>query len=199
MSKTSGGAIWLSSDTRAATSPYAFYQYWINLPDADVVQWLKWFTLLSREEIDAVARRHEAEPHKRLAQESLAREMTDLVHGRDMRERIEGASRALFSGDVRGLRGLDDEMLREVFAEVPHSSHARASLEDGGVALVDLLPQTTLAASKREAREFLANGAVSVNGERAAPDQALTTKDLLHGRLILLRRGKKHWHATRWE
>lgn len=195
MSKSTGGAIWLSSDTRERTSPYAFYQYWINLPDADVIQWMKWYTLFNADEIADYARQHEAEPQARIAHRALARHMTDLVHGPSELDRVERASQALFSGDVRGL---DATMLTEVFADVPHSSHLRKNLEGEGMSLVDLLPETTLAKSKREAREFLGSGAVAVNGEKAEPERRLRTSDLLHGRMILLRRGKKLWHATEW-
>ena len=195
MSKSSGGALWLSSDTRDSTSAYAFYQYWINLPDADVEQWLKWFTLLDAEAVAAVAAEHASAPHLRTAQRVLAREMTAMVHGADMLGRVEAASRALFDGEVRAL---DEQMLAEVIADVPASSHERTTLGGAGMSLVDLLPQTTLAKSKREAREFLGSGAVSVNGERVDATRALTKDDLLHGRTILLRRGKKAWHATAW-
>ncbi len=196
MSKSTGGAIWLSSDTEDATSVYAFYQYWINLPDADVIQWMKWYTMLRREQIEAIATEHEKQPHLRHAQRELARTMTDMIHGGEERERAENAAQALFSGDVRSL---DESLLDEVFADVPHSQHDKASLEGDGVPLADILAATTLAKSKREAREFLANGAVSVNGERVEQaERALQTNDLLHGRTILLRRGKKAWHATRW-
>jgi tyrosyl-tRNA synthetase len=89
--------------------------------------------------------------------------------------------------------------LREVFADVPHTQHAKQQLEGEGLALVELLPQTSLASSKREARQFLEAGAVLVNGEKASVDQRLTSANLLHGHTILLKRGKKQWHATRWE
>jgi tyrosyl-tRNA synthetase len=134
-------------------------------------------------------------PNERTAQRRLARELTALVHGAAECARVEAASRALFDGD---LRSLDRATLDEVFADVPHSTHARTSLEGEGVSLVELLPQTSLASSKREAREFLGSGAVSVNGERATADRRLTASDLLHGDRILLRRGKRHWHATQW-
>jgi tyrosyl-tRNA synthetase len=196
MSKSEGTAIWMSADAEARTSPYAFYQFWINLPDADVIQWLKWYTMLDRETIDELALLHSGAPQERAAQRALAQHMTDLVHGESERQRVEAATAALFTGDVRAL---DEVMLREVFAEVPHSTYPRSLLEGEGAALVDLLPQTSLASSKREAREFLQNGAVVVNGEKAPADRTLSTSDLLHGNTILLRRGKKHWHATKWE
>ena len=195
MSKSTGGALWLSADTQDATSVYAFYQYWINLPDADVEQWLKWFTLLDEQRIQGIVDEHTRAPHLRGAQRELAREMTRMVHGAEMLTRVEAASRALFDGEVRAL---DESMLAEVIADVPTSEHERLLLAGAGVSLVDLLPETSLAKSKREAREFLGSGAVSVNGERVDAERTPTDKDLLHGRTILVRRGKKAWHATAW-
>lgn len=196
MGKSAGGAIWLSTDTADRTSPYAFYQYWINLPDEDAVPWLKWYTELDQDAIAQIAADHEKEPHRRIAQNALAETMTRFVHGEEQLTRVQAASSALFTGDVRDL---DADLLDEVFADVPSSTHGKAELEGEGVSLVELLPQTSLASSKREAREFLGNGAVAVNGERVDLESSLTSGDLLHGRMILLRRGKKKWHATRWE
>ena len=196
MSKSSGQAVWLSADTEDHTTPYAFYQYWINLPDADGVSWLKMFTLLERDEIDDLAGRHEAEPHKRLAQRSLARHMTEMVHGPGELQRVESATEALFgAGDVREL---DEPTLAEVFADVPHTTHDKSLLSGESVSLVDVLSRTSLAGSKRAAREHLAGGAVSVNGVKCREDRRLGPDDLLPGGTILLRRGKKNWHATRW-
>lgn len=191
--KTEKGAVWLTADR---TSPYAFYQYWINVDDQDVDSFLKWFTLMNQDQVADIVRQHEAAPHLRVAQRELARHMTRLLHGEGELQRVEAASQALFSGEVRSL---DEAMLREVFADVPHSTHARATLGGDGASLVEILPQTTLASSKREAREFLASGAVAVNGVRVNGDHRLTSADLLHGRMILLKRGKKQWHATQWE
>ena len=197
MSKSTGQAVWLSADTADATSPYAFYQYWINLPDADVVAWLKCFSMLDREAVDGLACEHEAEPHKRRAHIGLARHMTEMIHGPDELKRVETATEALFgSGD---LRGLDEQTLEEVFADVPHSTHDKAQLAGDGAALSEVLVRTTLAGSKREARQHLSSGAISVNGVKCADDQRLTTGDLLPGATILLRRGKKNWHATKWQ
>jgi len=190
--KTETGAVWLSADR---TSPYAFYQFWINAEDADVAPFLHWYTLREREDLEATLERHAAAPHERHAQRLLAQDVTRTIHGAAELARVEAASQALFGGEVRAL---DAEMLGQVFADVPHSQHARDSLGGDGVALVDLLAQTTLCSSKREARQFLTTGAISVNGERAAVEQKLTAADLLHGGRILLRRGKKQWHATEW-
>ncbi len=191
--KSEKGAIWLSADK---TSPYAFYQFWINVDDADVGSLLNWYTLLSKDEIYAAIEAHDAAPHKREAQRLLAREMTRLVHGSEEFEAAELASQALFDGDVRRLsaRSLD-----EVFADVPSSDHDKSALEGEGLSLLDLVASTpSLAQSKREARQFLESGAVAVNGEKAELSRKLRGEDLLHGKAILLRRGKKNWHVTRW-
>jgi tyrosyl-tRNA synthetase len=191
--KTESGAVFLTADR---TSPYAFYQFWINTDDSDIANYLSWFTFFGREEIEGLLQRHEAAPHERSAQRSLAEHMTALIHGDSELERVRQASEALFSGDVQGL---DAPTLAEVFADVPHTSHDKAALGGEGLSLIELLPQTSLAGSKREARELLGNGAVRVNGKKVDADCALTGDDLLPGATILLRRGKKTWHATKWE
>jgi tyrosyl-tRNA synthetase len=190
--KSEQGAIWLSADR---TSPYALYQFFVNVEDADVISLLKWYTFMSREQIEAIATAHAAAPERREAQRELARAMTATVHGKDELARVEAASHALFGGDVRAL---DERTLGEVFADVPHSDHAIGTLDAPGHSLVELLPATTLAGSKREARQFLESGAIAVNGERVGAEHRLTRSDLLHGARILLRRGKRQWHATRW-
>lgn len=189
--KTEAGAIWLTEDR---TSPYAFFQFWLNADDGDVEKYLTIFTDLSQDEIADLMRAHGEAPHQRQAQKRLAEEMTRLVHGDVGLARAQQATEALFAGDVKGL---DERTLDEAFGGVPASEHDKASLE--GMSLVGLLPGTSLASSKREAREFLGNGAVSVNGEKVDAERALTTGDLLHGSTILLRRGKKKWHVTRWK
>lgn len=190
--KTESGAVWLTADR---TSPYRFYQYWINVEDDDVVRFLKWFTFLPEEEIRNIASSHDAAPHERGAQRVLAENMTTLIHGEAELARVVAASGSLFGGG--DVKELDAAMLTDVFADVPHSTHDKARLS-GGLSLVELLPETSLVKSKREAREFLGNGAVSVNGERVDVDRTLRAEDLLHGTTILLRRGKKNWHATKW-
>jgi tyrosyl-tRNA synthetase len=193
MGKSEQGAIWLSPER---TSAYAFYQYFINVEDADVFMLLKAFTFLSEPEIAALSERHAAAPHLREAQRTLASALTRDVHGASELAKVESASQALFSGEVRGL---SEALLRDVIADVPHTQHPKSGLEGEGVALSELLPETTLASSKREARQFLEAGAVLVNGERVGLERRLSAGDLLHGHTILLKRGKKLWHATRWE
>lgn len=189
--KTESGAIWLTPDR---TSPYAYYQFWLNATDADAVNWLKVFTFLSKDEIDAIVAAHAADPGKREAQRALARAATTILHGREAMEQAEAAGAALFSGEVASL---DEGTLREVFGNVPRSEHSK-SLLAGGVDPVDLLVETQLAKSKREAREFLGNGSVSINGQKIGPETRLGPSHLLHGSMMAIRRGKKQWHVAHW-
>ncbi len=197
--KTEAGAVWLSHARPSGapgTSPYGYYQFWLNTADADVRRFLLTFTDLPVDEIEALDARHAAAPHEREAQRALAREATRLLHGDEATRRAEGAARALFTGNVRDL---DAELLAEVFALAPATDHDRAELAGDGVALVELLARTTLARSKSEARTHVQAGAITLNGERVTtPEARLTERDLLHGTVALLRRGKKSWHVTRW-
>jgi len=194
--KTESGAIWLTADR---TSPWAMYQYFLNVTDDDAASFLRWYTFREQADIEAVEAEHAAAPHQRGAQRAIAGDMTKLMHGEEALSSVERAADALFGGDVRVIEA---DMLEDVFADVPASQHTSTSLEGDGVALAELLPETSLAGSRREAREFLRNGSISVNGVKVAGDVAegrvLGTGDLLHGRTILLKRGKKAWHATRW-
>lgn len=189
--KTETGAVWL---TAGRTSPYAYYQFWLNATDADAVNWLKVFTFLPQEEIAAIVAAHEADPGKREAQRRLAREATTILYGPAATEQAEAAAKALFSGEIAHL---DEATLREVFAHVPSSEHSLERLA-GGADPLDLLVESGLAASRREGREFLANGSVTINGRKITPLERLGTTDLLHGSLIAIRRGKKQWHLTKW-
>ncbi|MCC6285417.1 MAG: tyrosine--tRNA ligase [Phycisphaerales bacterium] len=200
--KTEGGAIWLSAragphDTSPArTSPYAYYQFWLNALDADVIRYLKIYTLLSREEIDELTRSHAANPGAREAHRALAREATVILHGRSAMEMAEKAASALFSGDIAGL---DADTLTEALAGAPSSTLARARLDGPGLPLVDLLVEIGLAKSKREAREFLDGGSVQVSGNKAGAADAALPHMLLHGSLLPVRRGKKTWHVVRFQ
>ncbi len=194
--KTEKGAIWLTEDR---TSPYAFHQYWLNIPDEDAGKFLRWFTFLDQKTIEAIETEHSDAPHQRSAQKALADAMTEIFHGAENVTRCNEAAKALFGGDITSL---DATMLSEVFAEVPSGDFSKGSLGSEAASLVELLPQTDLCKSKREAREFLKNGSVAINGEKLIGDNAveriLTTDDLLHGSTILLKRGKKAWFASRW-
>ncbi len=190
--KTDSGAIWMTPER---TSAYSFCQFWLNAADADVSRYLRMFTLMPKEEIEALEADHAKEPGERKAQRRLAREVTTLVHGKAEADAAEAAARALFSGEIAHLPAA---VLTDVFAEVPSSDHDKSQLSTG-VALSELLPLTTLSKSKREARELLQSGSLSVNGRKVGIDDRVTTKDLLHGTMIALRRGKKTWHLTRWK
>jgi tyrosyl-tRNA synthetase len=157
---------------------------------------LRRFTLLGREEIEALERAHAASPEKRVAQRALASHMTERLHGTAERRRVEAASEALFEGGA--LESLDEATLLEMAAELPHSDHDVALLAKDGLPLLDLLPATTLASSRREAREFLEKGAITLNGRRVGAGHRISGRDLLPGSVAFLRRGKRSWHAVRW-
>ncbi len=190
--KTEKGAVWLTADR---TSPYAYYQFWLNTDDADVIRLLRTFTLLPKEEIDTLAAAKDKDPGARPAQRALARHATELLHGTAEREGAEAAAAALFSGEVASR---PENTLNEVFASVPSSDHQKDRLHGEGLSLVDVLIETTLVKSKREAREFLANGSITVNGRKVGADDRVKSESLLCGSIIALRRGKKAWHVTRW-
>jgi tyrosyl-tRNA synthetase len=190
--KTESGAVWL---TAKYTSAYAFYQFWLNTPDSDLERYLKIFSFVPRSEIEALLARHAENPGAREGQRSLAEAVTTLVHGERGLQEARAASEALFSGNVNDLAV---ETLSEVFANAPSSAHDRALLEGAGLGAVDLLLLAEVVKSKREAREFLDNGAISINGNRVDQSFVLTPAALLHDKMALIRRGRKNWHVTLW-
>jgi tyrosyl-tRNA synthetase len=190
--KTESGAVWLTADR---TSPYAFYQFWLNATDADVVRLLKTYTFFDRATIDGLEAEQKEAPERRAAQRALADHMTGLVHGAAALEQARRSSEALFSGDVSGL---DRESLAQVFHDAPSSQHDRGLLANEGAELVELLVRAGVASSKREGRQLLESGAVSVNGQKAVSERRLTEADLLHGSMVLVRRGRKSWHVLRF-
>jgi tyrosyl-tRNA synthetase len=190
--KTESGAVWLTADR---TSPYAFYQFWLNAADSDVVRLLKTYTFYDRASIEALEVEHQQAPEHRTAQRALADHMTELVHGGAALEQARRSTEALFSGDVSGL---DEQSLAGVFHDAPSSQHDKAALAGEGAELVELLVRAGMASSKREGRQLLESGAISVNGQKVALDRRLTESDLLHGRIALLRRGRKNWHVLRF-
>jgi tyrosyl-tRNA synthetase len=180
---TGGGNIWLDP---SLTSPYAWYQYFVNVGDADVIRYLRLFTFLSREEIDALEEDTRERPHLRAAQRRLASEFTTLVHGEHATEQVIAASGALFG---RGeLRDLDEATLVAAMAEVPKGT---ARLGDQPT-VVDLLVSSGLAESRGAARRAVKEGGAYVNNSKIADeDWQPTAEDLLHGRWLVLRRGKR--------
>lgn len=189
--KTESGAVWLTAER---TSPYAYYQFWLNSADADAGKYLRIFTLLPRAQIEAAEQEQAANPASRATQRLLAREATSLLHGRDEMQRAEGAAAALFSGEIARL---SPAILEEVLASAPSKQFDRSRLDGEGLALLDVLAET-ICKSKSEARQALSEGSVSVNGVKAGAADRLTAASLLHGTLIALRRGKKTWFVTRW-
>ena len=183
--KTEGGAIWLDPEK---TTPYAFYQFWINTPDNDVIRELKQFTFLSKEEIESLEQEFITEPHKRAAQKALAREMTTMVHGKEAYEHAVKLSEALFSGNISDFTKEDIETL---FNGVPT---IKVSEE---ISLIDALVNLKAAQSKREARDFINNGATLVNGVVNKDITAVVTKDNAIGNTYtVIRRGKKNYYLV---
>jgi tyrosyl-tRNA synthetase len=190
--KTEAGAVWL--DPRL-TSPYRFYQFWIQTDDRDVVRYLKYFTWLTRPEIEALDAACAAAPQQREAQRALAREVTLLVHGESALARAERASRVLF-GD--SMKDLSLEEIEDVFADVPSGPLSRAQVEAPGTPLADLLVAAGLSISKGEARRAIQSGGIYLNNERRTDERGVVTaNDLLAGRLLVLRKGRRDYHLLR--
>jgi tyrosyl-tRNA synthetase len=184
--KTAGGAVWLDA---AKTSPYRFYQFFVNTEDAKVCEYLRKFTFLSREEIEPLEAAHAANPGAREAHRALAREVTRLVHGADALAGALKASEILFGG---GLEGIEETVFRDVVGEVPTKSLERTRLEGPGLPLVDLLVQSGLCPSKGQARKDVEGGGIYVNNLRVAePGRTVGTGELQFGKYLLLRKGKR--------
>jgi len=189
--KTEEGAIWLDPEM---TSPFRFYQYWINVEDADVVRYLKFFTLLETDTIADLAHKAETEPHMRAAQKALAEDVTRRLHGETGLAKATSATQALFGGDVAGLGAAD---IADVFADVPSSEVTREALGGEGTSLVDLMAESGIASSKGDARRSIEGGGVYVNNVRVEDaGRALTMDDTIEGRFLLLRKGKKLYHLV---
>lgn len=186
--KTEGGSVWLDPKK---TSVYRFYQFWINTADADVVRYLKFFTFLSKEEITALEEQHNANPGARTGHRALAKAVTDLIHGENATHEALRASEILFGGD---LAGVSESTFNEIVGEVPTKEIEKAKLEGAGVPLVELLVHAGLTQSKGQARKDVEGGGVNLNNLREANFQrAVTSADLLFGKHILLRKGKKNY------
>jgi tyrosyl-tRNA synthetase len=189
--KTEAGTIWLDS---ARTSPFKFYQFWLNTDDRDVIPYLKYFTFLHRDAVAALERATQAAADKREAQRVLAREVTALVHGPDHVARAEHASSLLFGEDIATL---DVDEVLAVFDDVPSTELPADALGDG-IGIVDLIARVQLAASKSDARRLVQSGGVYVNNRRVSDLQARVTRDqAIGGRLFLLRKGQKQNHLVR--
>ncbi len=196
--KTESGNIWLDPKR---TSPYKFYQYWLNVSDEDAEKFIKIFTLLSREEIEELVRQHREAPHHRLLQKRLAAEVTTLVHGREALEGAEEASRILFGkGTTESLRNMDENTFLDVFDGVPVCEIPPAPLEKG-IPLSELLTtHTGIFPSKGELRRLVKGGGLSINKTKVQdPEITITSQHLINNRYILVQKGKKNYYLIKLE
>jgi tyrosyl-tRNA synthetase len=189
--KTEKGNIWLDPEK---TSPYAFYQFWLNCSDEDSKKYVRIFTLFSQKEIEALETEHEQSPHLRALQKALAKDLTLRVHGQSEYDQAVEASEILFGkGTTATLRQLDEKTLLGVFEGVPQSEISREELE-AGIGMVDFLSEKTgIFPSKGEARRMLKDGGVQVNKEKALEEMTVTSAHLLNNNYILAQKGKKNY------
>ena len=186
--KTEAGTVWLDAKR---TSVYKFYQFWINSDDRDAVRYLKYFTFLSREEIEALEKKHAENPGAREAHRALAQAMTDLVHGEVATKEAVRASEILFGG---GLDGISESTFNEIVGEAPSKEIEKTKLDGAGQLLLELLVHSGLCPSKGQARKDLEGGGIYVNNVREANLQrAVSNNDLLFGKHLLLRKGKRNY------
>jgi tyrosyl-tRNA synthetase len=192
--KTEKGNIWLDAKK---TSPYQFYQFWLNASDDDAKKWIKLFTLLSKETIDALIAEHEAAPHQRLLQKKLAEELSVFVHGREEYDFAVKASEILFSNDTAAvLQSLNEEQLLQVLDGVPTVNISKEQLA-AGYDLVSFLSDSQIFPSKGEAKKMLQAGGLSVNKVKIGMEKtALAVEDLLQGKYILVQKGKKNYYLV---
>lgn len=191
--KTSAGTnAWLSPER---TSPYRFYQFWYNTNDADVLNYLKYFTWLTQTDIEGLGQSLQDQPEQRDAQRRLAQEVTQMVHGPTAVAKAEKAASVLFGGALDGLEARDIE---DIFADVPSSERPLADLAGEGLPVVDLLVAAGLAQSKADGRRAIQGGGIYLNNQRVEEaNQPVTTTQSIDGRFLLLRKGRKAYHLVR--
>ena len=186
--KSESGAIWLDPEK---TSVYRFYQFWVRTDDRDVIRYLKFFTFLERQEIEALEKAHLERPESREAHRALARAVTTLIHGENAVGEAISASEVLFGG---GLEGISERVFGEIAGEVPSHRIGKARLDGDGIGLVDLLVLAELSPSKGQARKDIAGGGIYVNNVREIdPQRSLKSTELLFGKFLLLRKGKRNY------
>ena len=190
--KTESGAVWLDAKK---TSPYKYYQFWLNATDDDAKNWIKIFTLKTKEEIDAIIAEHDAAPHLRIVQKALAKDITTRTHSELDYETAVKTSEFLFgNGDLSFLANLDQDAVLEVFDGVPQSNLERAKLAEG-INILDLLVETQVFPSKGEARKMLQGGGVSLNREKLTDIELLVnTSNLINDKYLIAQRGKKNYY-----
>ena len=189
--KTESGNVWL--DPRY-TSPYKFYQFWVNVSDEDAERYIKIFTLLDRETIEQLIAEHREAPHLRKLQKKLAEEVTVMIHSREDYERAVAASSILFGGGADALKAADERTILEVFEGVPQFEIAKADLEAGIPFSALCTEKAALFASKGELRRLIQGGGISLDGTKVAdPEQKVTEADLISGKFLLVQKGKKNY------
>ena len=193
--KSEGGNVWLDPKR---TTPYAFYQFWLNAADSDSENYIKIFSIESRETIEALIAEHAEAPHQRKLQKALAEEITVRVHSQEDLENAQAASEILFGKATEDqLRRLDNDTLMSVFEGVPQHELSAAALE-GGLDIVDALAEvTTIFPSKGEARKMVQGNGVAINKTKVTVDKQLTSEDVVAGNLILVQKGKKNYYLVR--
>ena len=192
--KTEEGNVWLDPEK---TSPYKFYQFWLNTSDTDAERYIKIFTLLSKEEVESLIEEHRQAPHLRLLQKRLAKEVTTMIHSEAEFKAAEEASQILFGkATTETLSKLSADMILSIFEGVPQSQVGRSDIEAGIPVISFLTGIAKAAASNREAREFLKNNAVSINGTKVKDDFTVNENALLQNRFILVQRGKKKFYLV---
>ncbi len=189
--KTEAGAVWLDAEL---TSPYRFYQFWLNTDDADVIPYLKYFTWRTQAEIAELQFALEAQPEQRNAQRALAREVTQMLHGQSGLDSAEKAAKVLFGGEIAGLKASE---VQDIFQDVPSSEIPKTRFEGDGLSIVELLAETQVAKSKGEARRLLQGGGVSLNNHKVEMQHAVTLADSIDGQFLVLRKGRKRYHLVR--
>ncbi len=190
--KTESGAVWLDAKK---TSPYKYYQFWLNATDDDAKNWIKIFTLKTKEEIDAIIAEHDAAPHLRIVQKALAKDITIRTHSELDYDTAVKTSEFLFgNGDLSFLANLDHDAVLEVFDGVPQSNLDRAKLAEG-INILDLLVETQVFLSKGEARKMLQGGGVSLNREKLTDiELVVNTNNLINDKYLIAQRGKKNYY-----
>ena len=189
--KSEGGNIWLDANR---TSPYKFYQYWLNASDEDAKKYIKIFTFLTKEEIDTLIAAHEETPYLRLLQKKIGEEVTVLVHGREAYENAIKAAAILFGkSTATDLKNLEEQTFLDIFDGVPKATVTNHDLESGLDMISALAAKTNFLTSNGEARRALKENAISVNKEKVKEDFTITTTDLIAGKYVLLQRGKKNY------
>ncbi len=189
--KTESGNVWLDAER---TSPYKFYQYWVNTSDEEAEKYIKIFTFLPKEEIEQLVSQHKEAPHLRLLQKRLADEITVMVHSKDDLDNAVRASEILFGRSTAfDLKGLNQKTFLEIFEGVPQAELAKAELENGLDMVGALAAKTNFLGSNGEARRELKQNAISVNKEKVKEDYLITQEDLINDKFVLLQRGKKNY------